>query len=180
VKTRAAFLDRDGVINSRPPEHAYVRHPDQLDLIPGAAEAVQLLREGGFVPVVVSNQRGVARGLVTHATLRAIEEKIRAGGIPIERFYYCPHGRDTGCDCRKPRPGLLLKAAKDLDLELGQSVMIGDAESDISAGRAAGCFTVRVGPSRTETAAEALVETLLEAAILLTAKAPPQAGTAAV
>ena len=102
---RAAFLDRDGVLNERPPPHEYVRDAADLVVLPGAAEAVRLLRESGFVPVVVSNQRGVARALVTAETLGAIEARLRAAGVEIEHFYYCPHDESDACDCRKPAPG---------------------------------------------------------------------------
>jgi D-glycero-D-manno-heptose 1,7-bisphosphate phosphatase len=177
--TRAAFLDRDGVLNAKPPAHDYIRSPDEFVLLPGVVEAVRLLRDGGFAPIVVSNQRGVARGLVTCQTLTAIEKRMRDAGVVVERYYYCPHDFDAGCSCRKPRPGMLLSAAAEMDIDLRRSVLIGDAESDILAGRAAGCFTVLVGRSETVTSADAVAADLLDAARLVTAAAPPQAGTAA-
>lgn len=167
---RAAFLDRDGVLNVRPPEHEYVTDLAALRLVSGAAEAVRLLRRYGYVPVVVSNQRGVSRGLVSDEVLRAIEGEIRDAAIDVERFYYCPHDLDDKCLCRKPEPGLLLDAARDLDLELGESVMIGDSESDIVAGRRAGCQTILLGQADTTTEADARASDLLEAAHLVVRK----------
>jgi D-glycero-D-manno-heptose 1,7-bisphosphate phosphatase len=170
---RAAFLDRDGVLNERPAEHEYVREPPALALLPGVAEAVQRLEEAGYTPVVVSNQRGVARGLVTWETLRAIEEMIiGAIGRPLA-FYYCPHDLADGCDCRKPAPGLLLRAAAELDLDLTRSVMIGDAESDVEAGRAAGTRTIRVSAPGTATSAEAVAPNLSAATDLLLSQPVP-------
>lgn len=161
---RAAFLDRDGVLNERPAEHDYVRTADGLVLLPGAPEAVRRFSEAGYVVVVVSNQRGIARGLVTWETLRAIEDAIRrASGAEIS-FYYCPHDVDEQCDCRKPQPGLLLRAARELDLDLARSVMVGDAETDIEAGRAAGTRTILLSAAGTPTKADLVVETLGDAA----------------
>ncbi|HXY81427.1 MAG TPA: HAD family hydrolase [Gaiellaceae bacterium] len=163
----AAFLDRDGVLNERPPAHDYVREIDQLVLLPGAAEAVRRLAGAGYVPVVVSNQRGVARGLVTWQTLRAVEEAlVRETGGPIA-FYYCPHDDADACDCRKPAPGLLLRAAAELGLDLACSVMIGDTESDVEAGRAAGTATIRIAPPGTATGADATAPDLAEAAAIV-------------
>lgn len=175
---RAAFLDRDGVINVRPPEHDYVRDPDGLVLLPGVADAVRRLREGGLTPIVVSNQRGVALGLVSIDALRSMEEKIEAADIGIERFYYCPHDVSEDCNCRKPRPGLLLQAAAELDVNLSESVMVGDAESDIAAGRAAECTTVRIAPGGTETSADLRADDLPGAVALVLATREAQAGTA--
>ncbi len=165
----AAFLDRDGVLNERPPDHDYVRAIDTLVLLPGAADAVRRLADAGYVPVTISNQRGVARGLVTWETLRAIEEVlIREIGGRIA-FYYCPHDYVDACDCRKPAPGLLLRAAAELGLDLPRSVMIGDAESDVEAGRAAGTRTIRIAAPGTATSADATATDLAAAADLLLA-----------
>jgi D-glycero-D-manno-heptose 1,7-bisphosphate phosphatase len=161
---RAAFLDRDGVLNASPGEHEYVRASEELQLLEGAASAVRRLHEAGWVPVVVSNQRGVARGLVTWETLREIEEILVAeAGCPIA-FYYCPHDHADRCSCRKPAPGLLVRAAEDLGLDLARSVMIGDSESDIEAGRAAGARTILIAPAGTETKADAVAASLAAAA----------------
>lgn len=144
----AVFLDRDGVLNERPPAHEYVTSADQFVWLPGARDAVARFKASGWKVAVVSNQRGVARGLVTFEVLAEIERKIQEDLGPdaaIDGFYYCPHDLDEGCDCRKPRPGLLVRAAGDLGLDRAQSWMIGDEQSDVEAGRAAGCATILIG-----------------------------------
>lgn len=145
----AVFLDRDGTLNVRPAEHDYVRTAEGFTWLPGAAESAARLCAAGFRLMVVSNQRGLARGLVDRSTLEAIEKRIQEGlgrhGGRIESFRYCPHDLDADCDCRKPRPGLLLALAAELDLDLGRSWMVGDAISDIGAGKAAGCATALIG-----------------------------------
>ena len=140
---KAAFLDRDGVLNHRIPGDTYVTTPDELEILPHVAEAAQRLRAAGYLLVVVTNQRGVARGLVSADDLEAIHEKLRghfhAAGAPLAAIYVCPHERDeVGCACRKPKPGLLLRAAEELDLDLSASLLIGDSPSDLAAARAAG------------------------------------------
>jgi D-glycero-D-manno-heptose 1,7-bisphosphate phosphatase len=142
---RAVFLDRDGVLNVRPPEHEYVTSVDQFAWLPGARDAVVELKRCGWKVAVVSNQRGVALGLVSPATLAEIEERIQRDLGPdaaIDGFYYCPHDADEGCDCRKPRPGLIVRAASELGVRRKGSWMIGDDRSDAAAGRAAGCTTI--------------------------------------
>jgi D-glycero-D-manno-heptose 1,7-bisphosphate phosphatase len=162
----AAFLDRDGVLNRRPAPHQYVQTVDELELLPNVTRAVVELHEAGFAPIVISNQRGVARGLLTEATPADIESAIRYAGVPIERFFYCTHDIGAGCDCRKPRPGLLLRAAAELGLSLRSSVMIGDSESDTEAGAAAGCHTIRITKPGVDTAADAVADNILAAARL--------------
>jgi D-glycero-D-manno-heptose 1,7-bisphosphate phosphatase len=102
-----------------------------------------------FALVVVSNQRGLTRGAVTKGLLRATESALQSAvarhGLRIDGFYYCPHEVEANCGCRKPKPGLLLRAAKDLSLDLSTSWMIGDSETDVAAGRAAGCKTLLLG-----------------------------------
>jgi D-glycero-D-manno-heptose 1,7-bisphosphate phosphatase len=150
------LLDRDGVLNVRPPAHRYVESVNAFEWLPGARAALGVLSRAGYPLAVVSNQRGLARGLVTWSTLRAVEARIQADlapfGAQVEGFYYCPHERDEGCDCRKPRPGLLLEAARELQLDLGLSTMIGDSEDDVKAGRSAGCYTILVGSTGSATA----------------------------
>lgn len=139
------FLDRDGVLNARPPEHEYVTSVDQFAWLPGAREAVVQLKRAGWKVAVVSNQRGVARGFVSTETLAEIERRIQADlgrEGAIDGFYYCPHDLDAGCDCRKPQPGLITRAASELGVRLKGSWMIGDDETDVVAGRAAGCTTI--------------------------------------
>jgi D-glycero-D-manno-heptose 1,7-bisphosphate phosphatase len=165
--SRAVFLDRDGVLNARPPEHEYVTSVDEFEWLPGAREAVVQLKRGGWTVAVVSNQRGVALGIVSTETLREIERRIQGDLAPdteIDLFSYCPHDLDEGCDCRKPQPGLIMRAAGDLGVRLAGSWMIGDAESDVSAGRAAGCSTVLLSPEAPDTAADLVKPDLAAAA----------------
>lgn len=171
----AAFLDRDGVLNRRPPPHDYVRSAEALELLPGVAGAVDALRAAGFATVVVSNQRGLARGLLTPETLAAIERRLAEAGVRIDAYYYCPHDLADGCDCRKPAPGLLLRAAAELSLDLGASVLVGDEETDVEAGRAAGCRTVLVGGAGGAATAADLTAPDLPAAVeaILAQTTPP-------
>jgi D-glycero-D-manno-heptose 1,7-bisphosphate phosphatase len=175
----AVFLDRDGVLNKRPPEHEYVTSADSLELLPGVAGAVSSLQGAGYLPIVVSNQRGVARGLVSEQTLREIEQRLLEAGVPIAAFYYCRHDTIAGCDCRKPRPGLLLEAAADYELDLGSSVLIGDEETDVSAGRSAGCRTIRIG-AEGPTAADELARDLPAAADIVARRWPRHAAGQAI
>jgi D-glycero-D-manno-heptose 1,7-bisphosphate phosphatase len=148
----AVFLDRDGVIVR---DVDLLVRADQIELMPGAAAAIARLGAAGLPVVVVSNQPVVARGLVTEDQVRAleaeIERRLAAAGASVDGFYYCPHHpratlpayRDA-CECRKPRPGLLLRAARELELDLAASTMVGDRPSDVAAGRRAGCRTILV------------------------------------
>jgi D-glycero-D-manno-heptose 1,7-bisphosphate phosphatase len=149
LSRKAAFLDRDGTLNVKAHEHEYVASADDFVWLPGAVEGLARLARAGYVLVVVSNQRGVGRGLVTVEALRAIEDRIQrdlaAHGSAIEAFRYCFHQDEDACDCRKPKPGLIMRTAEELALDLGSSWMIGDSESDASAGKAAGCRTAFVG-----------------------------------
>jgi len=137
----AAFLDRDGVLNHRIMD-GYVTSPAELELLPHVAEAAQRLRDAGYALVVVTNQRGIARGLMSASDVQAVNDKLaahfEAAGAPLAGVYVCPHDRDEGCPCRKPAPGMLLQAARDLDLDLRASLLIGDSESDLGAAEAAG------------------------------------------
>jgi D-glycero-D-manno-heptose 1,7-bisphosphate phosphatase len=119
------------------------------------------------VPIVVSNQRGIARGLVDRQTVdeieRLIQRDLRGCGASIVDFYYCPHDVGEACSCRKPAPGLLLAAAEEHELDLTRSVMIGDSETDVEAGRAAGCFTIRIAEPTTSSRADLIVHGLRSA-----------------
>jgi len=139
--TPAVFLDRDGVLNVYLPGD-YVRSPDDLTLLPGAAPGVRALNELGFPLFVISNQQGVAKGLMTPGELTLVDntlhERLRAEGALIEKSYYCPHHSRDNCDCRKPKPGLLLRAAEENGIDLSRSYFIGDTETDGMAAGAAG------------------------------------------
>jgi len=145
---KAVFLDRDGVINRRPPQGDYLTRWEDMHLLPGTAEAISLLNRAGFRVIVVSNQRCVAKGLISAGELESMHERmcmVLAGeGATIDAVYYCPHERETGCACRKPAPGMLLTAANAHQIDLSASWMIGDSDIDIAAGHDAGCRTARL------------------------------------
>ncbi|MEU3352492.1 HAD family hydrolase [Streptomyces sp. NPDC037389] len=150
---RTFFLDRDGTLNAKPPDGRYIRYPAELVLLPGAAEAVRELNAHGRRVVLVTNQRGVARRLMTSADLAAVHARLaallRGHGAFLDAVYVCPH--EVGeCGCRKPLPGLLRAAMRDFrDIDPADSVMIGDSESDVLAGKAAGTGTVLLqGPGK--------------------------------
>jgi len=145
---RAVFLDRDGVINVKAPEGQYITRWEEFHFLPGVADAIARLNEARFSVIVVSNQRGVAKGCMTIAALEEIHrrmiEQLAASNVRIDAIYYCPHGADARCTCRKPAPGMLLQAAEDHRLDLRNSWIVGDSDSDILAGKNAGCRTVRI------------------------------------
>ena len=145
-------MDRDGCLTE---EVGYVNHPTRIRLLPRTAEAVRRLNQAGVPAVMVTNQTGIARGYfseeILHATNARMEGELRAAGARLDGVYVCVHHPSEGeppyradCDCRKPRPGLLLRAAAELDLDLPGSVMIGDKLSDVSAGHAVGAAGVLV------------------------------------
>ncbi len=133
------FLDRDGTLVR---ETGYLSNPESVELLPGVARALRNLVEAGVPLVVVSNQSGVGRGMFTsadvHAVMARLRRELRIHGVEISAIYFCPHRPDEGCPCRKPRTGLLERAAEDLRLSLADSVMIGDKRIDAAAGRTAG------------------------------------------
>ncbi len=148
-----AFLDRDGVINRKMPEGDYVKSLEEFHFLPGVLPAIRMLKEVGFLVVVVTNQRCVSRGIITEEELGAIhkkmEEEVAMAGGAIDALYFCPHGSDHGCGCRKPEPGMIFKAINDfadngVKIDMASSFIVGDSPKDIAAGRAAGLFTVKV------------------------------------
>jgi D-glycero-D-manno-heptose 1,7-bisphosphate phosphatase len=147
---KSVFLDKDGTLIEDVP---YNVDPARVRLAPGAGDGLRALAAAGYRLVVVSNQSGVARGLFPESALAAVERRLRellAGhGAALGGFYYCPHypgGSVTayavGCECRKPRPGLIVRAATELGIDAGRSWMVGDILDDVEAGRRAGCRTV--------------------------------------
>jgi len=148
ARRSAVILDRDGVLNRRPPRAQYVRTWDEFEWLPGVQEALHLLNDARYRVIVVSNQAGIARGAMTEADLRAINERVAAEaaatGGRIDAMYYCPHGWDDGCACRKPRPGMLFQAQRDFHLDLSRTLFIGDDERDAQAADAAGCRSALV------------------------------------
>jgi D-glycero-D-manno-heptose 1,7-bisphosphate phosphatase len=144
-----AFLDRDGTITHKPPEGSYVLAPDQLRLLPGAGAAIRRLNQAGWRVVVITNQRGIARGLMSEDDLRHLHERLLEllgdWGATIDLIYHCPHEAGT-CDCRKPGTGLLERARKDdPEITFERAILIGDSQIDVDAGRAAGIRTVAIG-----------------------------------
>jgi len=146
--SRAAFLDRDGVINRKPPEGDYVTRWEEFQFLPGVVEAIVLLNQADFRVIVVTNQRSVAKGLMTASDLDSIHQQmcdtLAMNGATIDSVFYCPHELQPPCNCRKPRPGMLLSAAAAHGIDLAASWMIGDSDIDVEAGRNAGCKTARV------------------------------------
>ena len=148
----AIFMDRDGTVSY---EVGYVNHPDRYDIIPGSARAIAKINSSAFLAVVITNQAGVARGYFKEEIILQVHEKLKkllAGeGAHLDGIYYCPHHPDVGespyrqqCNCRKPGPGLILKAQKELDIDLSRSYIIGDSIKDIEAGSNAGVKGIMV------------------------------------
>jgi len=143
----ALFIDRDGTLIT---DVGYPRDPALVEPLPGAFEALRAL-QAAFALVIISNQSGIGRGLITEAEARAVHDRVievfARAGVAFAGAYYCPHAPAAGCACRKPAPGLLIDAARELGLDLAGSVMLGDKASDVAAGLAAGCgHTLRFGP----------------------------------
>ena len=172
---RAVFLDRDGVINrvvlreGRPHPPSSV---EDVSYLPGAAEAMQALRKAGFRLIVVTNQPDVGTGAQRREVVEAIHDELRRR-FPIDDVRVCYHVDQDGCACRKPKPGMLLDAARAFSLDLGRSVMVGDRWRDIEAGRAAGCRTILVRggyAEREPRRPDAVVHSLAEASELILSK----------
>jgi D-glycero-D-manno-heptose 1,7-bisphosphate phosphatase len=155
-KQKAIFLDRDGTINRYV---GFLRTTEEMELLPDAAEAIKLINTSGYLAIVVTNQPVIARGEVTWEGLEEIHNKMETElgkqGAYLDALYFCPHHPHKGyegeipelkfdCDCRKPKPGMLLKATEDLNIELKNSYMIGDSNSDVHAGEAAGCKSIKI------------------------------------
>jgi D-glycero-D-manno-heptose 1,7-bisphosphate phosphatase len=159
---RAVFLDRDGVLTREKPD--YVKTPEQLEILPGVEEPLREIRRRGFRIVIITNQSAIGRGLTTHQEMSKIHEKLRRRlakmGCELDGIYYCPHRPDEGCSCRKPAPGLILKAANELSIDIATSYMIGDKEIDLEAARRAGCHGIRV-PTNSSELGEAVRSILL-------------------
>jgi len=179
---KVVFLDRDGTIAR---DVHYCRSPEQFELLPTVPEAIKLLNDSGFKVVVITNQSGIARGYFTEETLTQIHDKMKAElalyGAWVDAIYYCPHHPDDGCDCRKPKTALFFRAAKEHDIDLRASYVVGDTQMDIDAGKALGAKTVLVttGPNPVDdptpkTEASYIARDLYEAAGWITAQASKQ------
>lgn len=174
---RWVFLDRDGTLNVKPPDGEYIERPEALELLPGAAEAVRMLNDRGLWTGVVTNQRGVALGRMSTEDLDAVHGRLRhllrLEGAFVNAIYACPHQIGT-CACRKPHPGLLLKARSEHPaLDFARAAIVGDSSSDVQAGRQLGLTTVlisaREGDRVAAGVADHVVADPLQAASLLIA-----------
>ena len=173
----ALFLDRDGILNEMvyDDDHGLLdspRRPDQVRLVPGVAELVNVAHEQGYDVIVVTNQPGMAKETLTEDMLDAVNgrlaELLRDQGAAWDAIYHCPHhprgsGRTNAfvrdCDCRKPKPGMLLRAAQERNLDLARSWMVGDGVVDVEAGRAAGCRTILVANMKLDLVAKLIATT---------------------
>lgn len=173
-KQKAIFLDRDGTLNKYV---GFLRKEEEFELIDGVAEAVKKINQSGYLAIVITNQPVIARGEVTFEGLQTIHNKMETllgkEGAYLDGIYFCPHHPHKGyegevselkidCDCRKPKPGMLLKAAEDFNIDLSQSYMVGDGENDIKAGMAAGCKTVLLNTEGEEFGQDICVGSLKE------------------
>ena len=146
-KNKAIFLDRDGVINK---EVSYLSDPDKFVFLDGSIEALKILKDLGYLLIVITNQAGIARGLFTEETLSKIHEKMKRilneNNVAIDDIFYCPHHpKFTGsCDCRKPKPGMIISAREKYNITLNESYMVGDTLGDIETGFNAKCKTILV------------------------------------
>ena len=147
-KRKVLFLDRDGVINKKPPKAEYVKTWEEFEFLPGASDALYALTAKGYELYIISNQAGIARDAMTSDGLEDIHHRMRAEleklGVTIAGIYVCPHGWDEGCECRKPKPGMLFQTAREHDIDLTRAVFIGDDERDGEAAAAAGCSYIMV------------------------------------
>lgn len=194
MANKVVFLDRDRTLMEDP---GYLSDPKAVRLLPGVELAIKSLAQGGYKIIVVTNQSGIARGLLTEADLQKVHAELRRQlaekGAHLDGVYYCPYhqagtveGYAIDSDLRKPRPGMLLKAAREMDIDLGASWMVGDSPHDIGAGRRAGCKTVRIrtgaGPSHGEdedVSADHTVRNLVDAARVILRRPPAAADEAA-
>jgi D-glycero-D-manno-heptose 1,7-bisphosphate phosphatase len=145
IKKRLALLDRDGTIII---DKVYLKDPEGVEFAPGAIEGLKLLRDHGFALALVTNQSGIARGYFDEAALTRVHQRLQellaAEGLALEAIYFCPHGPDEGCDCRKPQPGLALQALSELGFAPDAAVFFGDSDADMGAAAAAGVRAFRV------------------------------------
>jgi len=146
TKCRAIFLDRDGILNKNRDD--YVKDLNELEIYQGIGNFVKKLSEHGFLIIVITNQSAINRGLTSHENVDKIHSEIQSFlnlfGTKVDRFYYCPHTPSENCNCRKPKPGLLIQAMNDFSIDPLSSWMIGDRDSDIGAGNSIGCKTIKI------------------------------------
>ncbi len=153
---KAVFLDRDGTLN---PDPGYISKPEDFELFPGVAQALARLKKAGYLLILITNQSGISRGLISPQQLEVIHQKLQnlltEAGATLDAIYYCPHHPDfpyagvTDCDCRKPQPGLILRAVEDFDIDMAGSYVIGDRRKDIQIALNAGArpICIRTQPA---------------------------------
>jgi len=170
------FYDRDGIVNESPGP-GYVERWEDFHLQPGFVAALRTTVAKGYAAVIITNQQGVAKGLYSEEELQTIHGQFRAmlqaHGLDVLDIYYCPHLAADECECRKPKPGMLVQAAKEHGLDLARSWMIGDGERDVEAGHNAACKTIRVCETTEKTKADIRVEHIDEVAGILEQELDP-------
>ena len=160
-KRRAIFLDRDGVINKKRDD--YVKSINELEIFPFVASAIKKLNNANFKVIVITNQSAINRNIITHKKVEqihlTIQNYLKKNQSFIDAFYYCPHRPDENCICRKPKPGLLIKAIQDFKINPKESWMIGDSNSDLESGRLVGCNIMKINNHvNLEKAVELIIE----------------------
>ncbi len=162
--SKAVFFDRDGTVIE---DLAYNASTEKIFLLPGAADSLRRLQDAGYLIVIITNQSGVGRGYyqedIVHGQHETLSRLLNEAGVAVATYRHCPHAPEDGCNCRKPEPGMILDAAEELAVELQQSWMIGDKESDVLAGHNAGCRSILIGDA-TDSAAEHQAANLIVAA----------------
>jgi histidinol-phosphate phosphatase family protein len=146
LKARALFCDRDGTLIR---DTGYVRDPNDVELLPGVGDALRWAKTQGFLVVVISNQSGIGRGIISEPAFESVDRRFREllarDGVTLDGAYYCPHAPDVRCGCRKPKTELVERAVRDLDIDAARSYFVGDKESDVATGLAMGCTAVFFG-----------------------------------
>lgn len=169
-KYKCVFLDRDGVINKKASEGDYIKNWGEFKFLPVVKKAIQRLNKAGFLVIIITNQQGIAKGLMTEEDLKDVHtkmvEELKRSGAKIDGIYYCPHDEKDNCNCRKPKIGMFLEAFKDfkdvgIKINLNESYIIGDSEKDIIAGKTIGLKTIKLGKYLKE--ADMVKDNLLEA-----------------
>lgn len=146
IKSKAVFLDRDGIFNVAPVGDTYILSLNKLKIVDGIEKLVKRINDIGRLAIMITNQSCIEWGTLSTAGLNELHNYIHAhlagAGAVLDGIYYCPHRRETGCACKKPKPGMILDAAKKFNIDLANSYMVGDRWFDVGAGKAAGCKTI--------------------------------------
>ena len=149
--TKAIFLDRDGVINQERKD--YVKKLDEFRILDKTSDAINIIKNRGFLVIIITNQSAISRKLLSVETLNKIHEKLQSYlekyGTSFDGVYFCPHIPSENCECRKPKPGLIIQAVTDFKIDLSQSYMIGNSETDLQAARNAGCNGILLKKNQT-------------------------------